>query len=403
MNNIEVLPARRPDDALHEIVRRSRGLRRRRTVFRGSLPAAAIAAVVVLVATAATGDPTAVDTTGVAEPGHEAPGSTPTSASQGSTTSTTPSEAGDGDDQADSSSERFTLPNGPSITVPGPLRTTTTTAAPNAFPRQQIAHRLLGDGNWWQVWVSDIDGTNARQVTSGYEMHSVPTWSPNGDRLAYVEEKLTWDIAHLRIARVAGSSEHDTIKTWPHDREVSALQWSPDGARIFYVQSRENGPIDSALWSIAVDGSDDRKVFADVRMFDIAPNGERYAVVRTSGLLEIVRPDGTVERQLGSATAVAWSSDGSRLAVIDGGRGYVLNVSGTDRRAITAPPPGEIETRVSWRGAGDIVAVERQQGNVDACIDGTCASRGIRLIDVGSTTLAEYRLTDVGGHPALAP
>jgi len=404
MTNIEVLPARRADEALAEITRRSRGLRRRRLAFLGGMPATAVAAAVALVVAVASGDPTAVRTTGVAAANED-----------GSTTNQAVSDrqhdgAAPASGVRSSAAERTSSDDtgGPRpgesvvVTIPNPITTTTTAPAPNPLPKQRIAYTRIGERNWWQVWVTKTDGSDARQVTTGDEMHLTPTWSPDGKRLAYIENRSVWDPSYLRISAL-DDSEDRTIATWPQTQRVWALRWSPKGGRLWYALGAQHAPIETAMWSMAVDGSDNRMLFDDVVTFDIASDGEQAAVVRESGDLEIVRPDGSVVRRLGKAASVAWSGDGSRLAVVDGGRAYVMKVDGTARRAVTTPPDGEVDTRVSWRSTRDVLAVERQYGSADACVNSTCSSRGIRLVDVGSATPAEYRLSDSGGSPALAP
>jgi Tol biopolymer transport system component len=127
-------------------------------------------------------------------------------------------------------------------------------SAAAAQPEQgQIAFDRDGD-----IWVMNDDGSGQTRLThseapSGFR-DPTPTWSPDGERIAYAyingpEE--SWD---LYIVDVAGG-EPERVTTGPaHDWSPA---WSPDGDVIAFTSNRDG---DNAVWLLEVDTGDTRKL-----------------------------------------------------------------------------------------------------------------------------------------------
>jgi dipeptidyl aminopeptidase/acylaminoacyl peptidase len=110
------------------------------------------------------------------------------------------------------------------------------------------------------LYLFEIAGKKAIQLTSGASDEQLPAWSPDGKRIAYVTKRgpdpdrhLNWDIYVIearaggeerQVTRFAGADNDPTLESRP--------AWSPDGSRIAYVQQREDKWIYYGPWSLAV-------------------------------------------------------------------------------------------------------------------------------------------------------
>jgi dipeptidyl aminopeptidase/acylaminoacyl peptidase len=110
------------------------------------------------------------------------------------------------------------------------------------------------------LYLFEIAGRKSTQLTSGASDEQLPAWSPDGKRIAYVTKRgpdpdrhLNWDIYVIearagaeerQVTRFAGADNDPTLESRP--------AWSPDGKRIAYVQQREDKWIYYAPWSLAV-------------------------------------------------------------------------------------------------------------------------------------------------------
>jgi dipeptidyl aminopeptidase/acylaminoacyl peptidase len=110
------------------------------------------------------------------------------------------------------------------------------------------------------LYLFEIAGKKAAQLTKGAHDEYLPAWSPDGSRIAYVTKRgpdpdrhLNWDV-YVIEAR-AGAEEKQLTSFQGADNEPdldSRPAWSPDGKRIAYVQQREDKWIYYGPWSLAV-------------------------------------------------------------------------------------------------------------------------------------------------------
>lgn len=92
---------------------------------------------------------------------------------------------------------------------------------------KQIAFLSAEDGTAPpSVWVQDVDGSNARQVSKAGGHHSSPAWSPDGTSLAFlrVQRTFTEVIVAGKEERIAARLEGPS-----YGYDYRMLDWSPDG------------------------------------------------------------------------------------------------------------------------------------------------------------------------------
>ena len=110
------------------------------------------------------------------------------------------------------------------------------------------------------LYLFEIAGKKATQLTKGASDEQLPAWSPDGMQIAYVTKRgpdpdrhLNWDVYVIdaregaeerQVTRFAGADNDPSLDSRP--------AWSPDGKRIAYLQQNEDKWIYYAPWSLAV-------------------------------------------------------------------------------------------------------------------------------------------------------
>lgn len=261
---------------------------------------------------------------------------------------------------------------------------------------------LRQEGRDFSVWIMRADGTEARRVTE-----------PGGGGPTVV----------------AGEVSADTM--W-----FSSLSWSPDGSRIAFggrevglARSSERcSSLDRDVFSVGVDGSDlvnltntdgsdesdpawapqdDAIIFARCDRLADNAHGPLPPTIPQIYLLTFGEQEAQqLTRLPGSATAPAWSPDGTRIAFEGDGDIYVMNADGSGlRRLVVLPPPTANNTaphptygnyEPSWTANGKSVMFTSDR-------DG---DRDLYVMPAEGTEDQAVRVTDLDGNeslPALRP
>jgi TolB protein len=193
-----------------------------------------------------------------------------------------------------------------------------------------------------EIYVSDYDGANAKQVTKHGSISIKPKFSPDGGKIAYLSYKDRYPFLYV-LDRATG-------KSTPLSKNVglnAAPGWSPDGKRIAMVLSKDGNP---EIYVKNADGSGERRLTND-RAPDSSPTfdptGTQIAFVsERSGRPQIfaMNADGSNVRRLsfqgGNAYDPVWSPDGKMIAYVaeisgEGFEIYVMSADGSDPRRLT--------------------------------------------------------------------
>jgi Tol biopolymer transport system component len=193
---------------------------------------------------------------------------------------------------------------------------------------------LTGKG----LYIIGPDGAGLRRLATG-SAHS-PAWSPDGTHLVFLKDN------SLFLVGADGSGERHIASSRFGGR------WSPDGSQIAAI-------IDGAVFTIDVRRGDRREVAGGgFSAVDWSPNGSRFALLSIN-TIEVIGVDGSGRRTLvktaSSDGGAVWSPDSRRLAYLDFERGP--SVVDADTGAVT-PLVGQqnMGWRMSWSPDGHSLA-----------------------------------------------
>ncbi len=173
-----------------------------------------------------------------------------------------------------------------------------------------------------EIWAMDMRDESVRRLLTpsdippdsgcAAEILNNPVLSRDGRRLAFTAESKRGEWLYISYAAGAAPVRATTSESGPEQ----APTWSPEGDRIAYIQHRG---VRDALLVIRVGGKEPPvQLMDDVRVInpEWSPTGEWIATADTSHLL-LVSPDGRARRELpGEVGPLAWSRDGRTLYVV---------------------------------------------------------------------------------------
>lgn len=217
------------------------------------------------------------------------------------------------------------------------------TGVPGAFnTRIAYVNALKDKGRKYILQVADTDGFNPQTILeSDYPLMS-PSWSPNGESLAYVsyeQKRPEIYIQHLATARRSKVTGFDGMN--------SAPSWSPDGKKIALVLSKGGSP--------------------DIYIFNIANKRlKRLTKHRAIDTEPVWLPDGK--------TIVFTSDRGGSPQLYkireSGGRAQRLTFEGRYNTAATVSPDGKYIAMVFQdQGHFRIAQLELESGQLEVLTD----------------------------------
>jgi len=179
------------------------------------------------------------------------------------------------------------------------------------------------------VPVDEAEGAGD-EVVAGFEVEAVeippPAWSPDGAMLAVAIGEGRGEGGGLQSTLYflgVGAGDAVVERTLLVPRAVNSLQWSPSGDALLIVGTRY-GPRES--WGsyqvdlLAEDGGELTTLWPNALTADWSPDGEEIVVGDwESSLVIILGRDGAPRRAFelpGRPRSVDWSPDGARIAVV---------------------------------------------------------------------------------------
>jgi Tol biopolymer transport system component len=215
------------------------------------------------------------------------------------------------------------------------------------------------------VFVAGVDGSNLRRVTSTAGPQFDPSFSPDGQQIAYRDSRrgINQD-DEIWVIDIDGAHATNLTRNSANDWSPS---WSPDGNSIAFASTR-SGAVN--LWTMATDGSNPQRLTNSPSEYPSwSPDGSRIAFSLVSpGAVQIgvIGRDGGGQRTLTPSTEnselPAWSPDGTRIAFCRGFEGHraiwIMRSDGTHARGLTSA--GSDDVGPTWSPDGHFIAFSRR-------------------------------------------
>ena len=196
---------------------------------------------------------------------------------------------------------------------------TTLPVSPAPVSAANLLFRSNRDGDYQDLYVMSLDGTNTLRLTGGGSTYEPCGWSPDGSKILFTG----WGLTETYVGVMNADGTGVTDLTNDPDHSYACGSWSPDGGKIVYsAYLNENNDIHimnaDGSWQVQLTndpGSDSDPVWS--------PVGSYIAFVSDRGnsgydSLYIMKDDGSGLSRLtndgGRDYAPAWSPDGTKIA-----------------------------------------------------------------------------------------
>ena len=223
----------------------------------------------------------------------------------------------------------------------------------------QIAFVSKRDGNR-EIYVMKADGRNQHRLTNNGTDDWSPSWSPDGKRIVFCSDRdrhahfiAGLFTSEIYVMDAAGGNQQNLTNDPKDDRSPS---WSPDGERIAFTSRREG---DDEIFLMDPDGGNQRRL-TNNRHDDYSPSwspdGKRIVFgARRDGHFEnefgiteeiyVIDTDGGNEQRLtdnrNNDWDPSWSPDGKRIAFASDRKGdlvsfdiYVMDADGGNQQKL---------------------------------------------------------------------
>ena len=192
---------------------------------------------------------------------------------------------------------------------------------------------VTGRRAYTQIFVMDASGFNATQLTFDESYNNSPSWSPDGQYLAF-DGFRNVAVINLKSKEI----------TYPIKQELTAMapSWSPDGQRLIVLAYTAKDHLERGLYIANVDGTNMTRLTSGYdRDPNWSPDGNKIVFLHSETVFDptsirVINIDGSNPVDILPPTknfeihSPKWSPDGKRIAFREPGDGvFIINADGT--------------------------------------------------------------------------